>query len=47
VGFADMAKLLGIAADMNLVNDVVVLGLVNNITHWGALVSLSPLKTLA
>jgi len=47
VSFADMAKLLGIAADMNLINNVVVLGLINSITHWGAPVALLHLQPLA
>jgi hypothetical protein len=47
VGFADIAKLLGIATDMDLIHDVVILGLVNRSTHLGAPVALWHLKSLA
>jgi hypothetical protein len=47
MGFADIAKLLGIAADVNLVHDVVILSLIDRSTHRGAPVVLLHLQPLA
>jgi hypothetical protein len=47
MGFADIAKLLGIAADMDIVHDVVILSLIDRSTHWGAPVALLHLQPLA
>jgi hypothetical protein len=47
VGFADIAKLLGITANMNIIHDLVVLGLINRLTQLDALLVPWHLKPLA
>jgi hypothetical protein len=47
MGFADIAKLLGIAANVDIIHDVVILSLIDWSTHLGAPVALLHLQSLA